>query len=56
MTQTNQPQNKTEFKLAIVILIEGRNSRGIVMKIIAIVATLITIDLKLATLVMGMAP
>jgi len=56
MTKTNQLQNKDDFKLAIVIRIEGRNSRGIVMKIIGIVVTLIAIGLKLATLFMEMAP
>ena len=49
MTQPNQIQKKTDdFKLAIVIRIEGHNSRALVLRFAGIVAALITVAVKLA--------
>jgi hypothetical protein len=49
MTQPNQIQKKTDdFKLAIVIRIEGHNSRALVLRFAGIAAALITVAVKLA--------
>jgi hypothetical protein len=49
MTQSNQIQKKSDdFKFAIVIRIEGHNSRALVLRFAGIVAALITITVKLA--------
>jgi hypothetical protein len=49
MTQTNQIQKKNDdFKLAIVIRIEGHNSRALVLRFAGIVAALLTIAVKIA--------
>ena len=49
MTQSNQIQKKTDdFKLAIVIRIEGHNSRALVLRFAGIAAALITVAVKLA--------
>ncbi len=50
MTQPNQIQKNDDFKLAIVIRIEGNNSRAIILRFAGIVATLIAIGVKLAVL------
>jgi hypothetical protein len=49
MTQSNQIQKKTDdFKIAIVIRIEGNNSRALVLRFAGIAAALITVAVKLA--------
>jgi hypothetical protein len=49
MTQPNQIQKQTDnFKMAIVIRIEGHNSRPLVLRFAGIAAALIMVAVKLA--------
>jgi hypothetical protein len=56
MTQPNQIQKSDDFKVAIVIRIEGRNSRAIILRFVGIAAALIAIAAKIATVLMARAP
>jgi hypothetical protein len=55
MTQPNQIQKSDDFKLAIVIRIEGQNSRAIMLRFVGIAATLIAIAVKLTAIFMARA-
>jgi len=51
MTQTNQIQKKNDdFKLAIIIRIEGHNSRALVLRFAGIAAALVAVAVKIALL------
>jgi hypothetical protein len=57
MTQANQIQkNSDDFKVAIVIRIEGRNSRAIFLRFAGIAAALIAVGAKIATMLLARAP
>lgn len=56
MAQLNQIQKSDDFKLAIVIRIEGCNSRAVVLRFAGILAALIAVGVKVALLMMGKAP
>ncbi|MGE0175042.1 MAG: hypothetical protein AB7T49_19770 [Oligoflexales bacterium] len=56
MTQTNQIQkNSDDFKLAIVIRIEGYNSRALVLRFAGIAAAMIAVAAKIAVMFMARA-
>ena len=55
MTQPNQIQKSEDFRLAIVIRIEGHNSRALVLRFVGIAAALITAAVKIALLFMARA-
>lgn len=55
MTKPNQIQKSDDFKLAIVIRIEGSNSRALVLRFVGIAAALITVAVKLALIFMARA-
>ena len=55
MTQSNSVQKVDDFKFAIVIRIEGRNSRAIVLRVAGIVAALIAIGVRIAIILIGSA-
>jgi hypothetical protein len=55
MTQPNQIQKSDDFKVAITIRIEGRNSRAMILRFVGIAATLIAIGVKIAVVLMGRA-
>ena len=57
MTQPNQVQKKSDdFGLSIVIRIEGRNSRALVVRFVGIVAALIAMAVKIALYFAARAP
>jgi hypothetical protein len=57
MTQQNKIQkNADDFGLAIIIRIEGRNSRALVIRFVGIVAAMITIGVKVAVWLSAGAP
>jgi hypothetical protein len=57
MTQANQIQKSSDdFKVAIVIRIEGRNSRAIILRFAGIAAALIAVGAKVATMLLERAP
>lgn len=57
MTQANQIQkNSDDFKVAIVIRIEGRNNRAIILRFAGIAAALIAVGAKVATMLLARAP
>jgi len=57
MTQANQIQkNNDDFKFAVVIRIEGRNSRAIILRFAGIAAALIAVGAKVATMLLARAP
>jgi hypothetical protein len=57
MTQANQiRKNDDDFKVAIVIRIEGRNSRAIILRFAGIAAAMIAIGAKIATMLIARAP
>ena len=56
MTQPNQIQKSDDFKVAIVIRIEGRNSRAIILRFAGIAAAMIAIGAKIATMLIARAP
>jgi len=55
MTKPNQIQKSDDFKLAIVIRIEGSNSRALVLRFVGIAAALIAVAVKLALIFMARA-
>jgi hypothetical protein len=55
MTKPNQIPKSDDFKLAIVIRIEGSNSRALVLRFVGIAAALITVAVKLALIFMAWA-
>ena len=55
MTQPNQIQKSDDFKFAIVIRIEGHNSRAIILRFAGIAVTLIAIGVKIAVMLMARA-
>ena len=55
MTKPTQIQKSDDFKLAIVIRIEGHNSRALVLRFVGIAAALITVAVKLALIFMARA-
>jgi hypothetical protein len=56
MTQSNQIQKKSDdFKFAIVIRIEGHNSRALVLRFVGIAAALLTVAVKVALLISARA-
>ena len=55
MTQPNQIQKSDDFKFAIVIRIEGHNSRAIILRFAGIAVTLIAIGVKIAAILMARA-
>ena len=52
MTQPNSAQKIDDFKFAIVVRIEGRNCRAIIVRVAGIAAALITIALKVVVVLM----
>lgn len=56
MTQSNQIQKNDDFKLVIVFRIEGKNSRAIILRFVGILATIIAICVKAATMFAERAP
>ncbi len=57
MTHANQIQkNGDDFKVAIVIRIEGRNSRAIILRFAGILAALIAIGAKVIAMFIERAP
>lgn len=57
MTQTNQIQkNSDDFKVAIVIRIECRNSRAIILRFAGIAAALIAVGAKIVAMFIERAP
>lgn len=57
MTQANQIQKiGDDFKVAIVIRIEGRNSRAIILRFAGIAATLIAVVAKIVAIFLVRAP
>ena len=55
MTQPNQIQKSDDFKFAIVIRIEGHNSRAIILRLAGIAVTLIAIGVKIAFMLVARA-
>ena len=55
MNQPNQIQKSDDFKFAIVIRIEGHNSRAIILRVAGIAVTLIAIGVKIAVVLMARA-
>ena len=55
MTQANQIQKSDDFRLVIVIRVEGHNSRALVLRFVGIAAALITLAVKIALLFMARA-
>ena len=55
MTQSNQIQKSDDFRLAIVIRIEGHNSRALLLRFVGIAVALITVAVKIALLFMARA-
>ena len=57
MTQANQiKKNSDDFKVAIVIRIEGRNSRAIILRFAGIAAALIAVGAKVVAMLIARAP
>lgn len=57
MAQANQIQKSSDdFKVAIVIRIEGRNSRALILRFAGIAAALIAVAVKVATMLLARAP
>ena len=52
MTQSNQIKKNDDFKLMIVLRIDGQNSRAIFLRFMGIITTLIVIGVKVAILFM----
>jgi hypothetical protein len=55
MTQANQIQRTDDFKLAIVIRIEGYNSRALLLRFAGIAAAMIAVAAKIAVMFMARA-
>lgn len=53
MTQSNQIRKSDDFKFAIVIRIEGHNSRAIILRFAGIAVTLIAIGVKIAVILVA---
>jgi hypothetical protein len=57
MTQQNPIQKKIDdFSIAVIIHIEGHNSRALVLRIAGIAAAIIAVAVKVALLFMARAP
>ena len=53
MTQANQIKKSDDFKLLIVLQMEGQNCRVIIMRFIGIAATLIAIGVKILSMIIA---
>jgi len=56
MTQANQIKKNDDFRLAIVIRIEGRNSRAIILRFAGVAAALIAAGAKIVAMFIARAP
>ncbi|MGE0175091.1 MAG: hypothetical protein AB7T49_20015 [Oligoflexales bacterium] len=56
MTQSNQIKKSDDFKLMIVLRVDGRNSRAIFLRFMGIAATLIAIGSKIVFMFMERGP
>jgi hypothetical protein len=56
MTQANQIKKNDAFRLAIVIRIEGRNSRAIILRFAGVAAALIAAGAKIVAMFIARAP
>ena len=55
MTQSNQIKRNDDFKLVIVLRIEGQNSRALMLRFVGVAATIIAVGVKVVCLFLGRA-
>lgn len=56
MTQTKQVNSSDNFLLAVDFRLEGRNLRGIVLRLLGVIAALVALGAKAWVLTQGKAP